>query len=181
MTAHRLKTFAFSTLHVRALATDRRRGIVVAGPLRIPCALGRGGIVHAKREGDGGTPAGSLALGRLWRRADRTTRPRTALFLQPTRPDDGWCDAPAHARYNRPVRLPFPASHERMWRGDALYDFVLELGWNVRPAVRGRGSAIFLHLARPNFAPTEGCVALRRADLLKLLPRLSPRTRIRIG
>lgn len=135
------------------------------------CALGRGGVIAAarKHEGDGGTPTGLLELRRLFYRADRGPIPRTSVARVPIAPDDGWCDAPAHAEYNRLVRLPFEASHERMWRDDALYDIVAELGWNGAPVVPGRGSAIFLHLASPDYGPTEGCVALSRPDLRAVL------------
>jgi L,D-peptidoglycan transpeptidase YkuD (ErfK/YbiS/YcfS/YnhG family) len=101
--------------------------------------------------------------------------------MRRTRPDDGWCDDPQHRRYNRNVRLPFAASHERMWRDDELYDIVIEIGWNDRPAIRGRGSAVFAHLARPGYTPTEGCVALSRRDMVRLLPRIGPETRMDIG
>jgi len=135
------------------------------------CALGRGGVVEAgrKREGDGGTPTGLLPLRRLHYRADRIAIPRSPLPRNPIAPDDLWCDDPGHESYNRLVRRPFVASHEEMWREDDLYDIVGELGWNDAPVVPGRGSAIFLHLARPDYAPTAGCVALLRADLLELL------------
>jgi L,D-peptidoglycan transpeptidase YkuD (ErfK/YbiS/YcfS/YnhG family) len=98
--------------------------------------------------------------------------------MRPIRPGDGWCDAPADRNYNRPVKLPYPASHERLWRDDALYDLVVVLGYNDRPRSLGRGSAIFMHLARKNYLPTAGCIALSRADMLKLLVRLKPRDRI---
>lgn len=135
------------------------------------CALGRGGVVPAgrKREGDGGTPTGLLKLRRLHYRADRLAIPRAAVPKLPIAPDDLWCDDPGHAAYNRPVRRPFEASHEEMWRQDELYDLVGELGWNDAPPVAGRGSAIFLHLARPDYGPTAGCVALVLPDLLWLL------------
>lgn len=138
---------------------------------RLRCALGRAGVIAANRkhEGDGATPAALLPLRRLFFRADRGPIPRTALQRVPLAPDDGWCDDPGHAEYNRLVRLPFDASHERMWRDDGLYDIVAELGWNDAPVVPGRGSAIFLHLARPDYGPTEGCVALSRPDLLAVL------------
>lgn len=140
-----------------------------------PCALGRAGIVpaEAKREGDGGTPTGRLPLRRLLFRADRLSRPAAAVPAEPIAPDDGWCDDPADAAYNSPVRLPFAPSHERLWREDAVYDLIGVLGWNDEPAVPGRGSAIFLHLARPGLAPTEGCVALALPDLLAILPGLA--------
>ena len=100
-------------------------------------------------------------------------RPRTGLRLRPLQPDDGWCDAPGDRNYNRPVRHPYPASAEKMWRTDDLYDVVVVLDHNQRPRVQGRGSAVFLHMARDGYEPTAGCVALGRTDLLKLLPRLS--------
>ena len=153
----------------------------MAGALTLRCALGPAGVVARKREGDGATPRADLPLRRVWRRADRTPRPPTALAVRITRPDDGWCDAPASPRYNRPVRLPFAASHERMWREDGLYDLVVELGWNDRPPRPGRGSAIFMHAARPGFTPTEGCVALAPAALRRLIGRLGPQTMLRIG
>lgn len=136
---------------------------------RLRCALGRGGITAAKREGDGATPTGTLPLRRLLYRADRMAPPPGDLPREPIGPDDGWCDAPGDASYNRQVALPFAASHERLWRADALYDLVGVLGWNDGPVLPGRGSAIFLHVAHGDYAPTEGCVALALADLLALL------------
>lgn len=133
------------------------------------CALGRGGIRADKREGDGATPAGVLALRRLLYRADRLARPPAHLPAEPLAPADGWCDDPSHPDYNRAIRLPHPGRAEALWRDDPLYDVVGVLGWNDAPVVPGRGSAIFLHLARPDLAPTEGCIALARADLLAAL------------
>jgi L,D-peptidoglycan transpeptidase YkuD (ErfK/YbiS/YcfS/YnhG family) len=163
----------FHTIIVRPAVTDPRKGWLTAGPFRFRCALGRGGAHMAKREGDGRTPKGRFPLRRLWYRADRVTYPGGGLPKRRTRPSDGWCDAPEHRRYNRRIDLPFAASHERMWREDRLYDLVIEIGWNDRPAKPRRGSAIFLHVAREGYTPTEGCVALRRDHLLRLAPRLS--------
>jgi L,D-peptidoglycan transpeptidase YkuD (ErfK/YbiS/YcfS/YnhG family) len=170
-----------SPIFVRAGPRDARRGIFCTDTVQIPCALGRGGISRHKREGDGATPAGRLVLVRGWYRADRLPRPVTALPLRPLDPDDGWCDDPADRNYNRPVALPYAASHERLWRADGLYDVVIELGWNARPRVPGRGSAIFLHIAGEGLAPTEGCIALARNDLLHLLPRLRPGGAVMVG
>jgi L,D-peptidoglycan transpeptidase YkuD (ErfK/YbiS/YcfS/YnhG family) len=166
---------------VKSRPGDRRLGWLTAGALRFPCALGRSGVTHAKREGDGATPAGRFALRRLWLRPGAGFGRPSHLPQRLTRPHDGWCDDARHPRYNRPVRLPFAAGHERMWREDALYDAVIEIGWNDQPAVRGRGSAIFLHLARPGYKPTEGCVAVARPHLARLLPLIGPRTRIDIA
>ena len=137
--------------------------------LRCRAALGRGGLTADKREGDGATPLGRLALRRVLFRADRLPRPRTTLPAMPLAPQDGWCDDPDDRAYNQPVTLPFTSSHEALWRGDAVYDLIGVLGWNDQPVLRGRGSAIFLHVARPDYAPTEGCIALARTDLLVAL------------
>ena len=133
------------------------------------CALGRGGVRADKQEGDGATPIGVLPLRRVLYRADRHAIPRAAAPREPIAATDGWCDDPGHADYNRQVTLPHPARHEELWRRDALYDIVGVLGWNDAPVRQDRGSAIFLHVARPDFGPTEGCVALALADLQSLL------------
>ena len=158
-----------------------RRGLILAPGLALPCALGRGGVRRAKREGDGATPAGLSRVIRGFYRADRLRRPRTALPLRPIRAGDGWCDDPAHRCYNRLVQRPFAGGHERLWRDDAVYDIVLELDWNRRPIRRGRGSAIFLHIARPGFTSTDGCVAISLAGMRRLLPRLRPGVSFVIG
>lgn len=148
-------------------------GFLDFGAGRVRCALGKGGVLPArdKREGDGASPAGTWPIRRLLWRADKGPAPRTALPTHAIAPDDGWCDAPDDPAYNRPVKLPYPASAERMWRDDAIYDLVVVLGHNDEPVAPGMGSASFLHLARPDYAPTEGCVALARRDLEALLSR----------
>ncbi|HEX8167564.1 MAG TPA: L,D-transpeptidase family protein [Beijerinckiaceae bacterium] len=160
---------------------DRRRGRIVAGPLVLPCALGRSGPTRDKREGDGATPVGRFRALQAFYRADRVRRPRARLPLAPIRADDGWCDDPRDRNYNRPVRLPYPAGHERMARDDGLYDVVLDLAWNRGPVRKGRGSAIFLHCARPGFTPTEGCVAIDPNAIARLLARIGPRTMVEVG
>ncbi len=142
------------------------------GGERVRCALGRGGVRPDKREGDGATPVGRFPLRRVLYRPDRLARPATALPCAPIAPEDGWCDDPADPAYNRPVRLPHPARHERLWREDGLYDVVAVLGHNDDPVVPGAGSAIFLHVARPDLGPTEGCIALALPDLLRLLAEI---------
>ena len=135
------------------------------------CALGPAGVVPAaeKREGDGASPAGAWPLRRVLYRPDRRAAPETALPVQALRPDDGWCDAPDDPAYNRPVRLPYPASAEALWRDDGVYDLIVVLGHNDDPVVAGAGSAIFLHLAKPGYPPTQGCIALSAPDLERLL------------
>lgn len=170
-----------ATITVRRRPGCRHQGVLTVAGRAIPVALGRSGIGCDKREGDGRTPAGVWHPVRVLYRADRVTRPATSLPIAAIRPDDGWCDAPEDRRYNRPVELPFPASHERLWRDDRLYDLLLVIDHNTRPRVKGRGSAVFIHLARPGYRPTEGCVALKPADLSRLLTRLDARTRIIIS
>ena len=145
------------------------------------CALGRGGVRVDKREGDGATPAGRFALRRLHIRADKVAPPRTALPLRIIAPDDGWCDDPSHVSYNRLVRLPFQGSCENMWRDDDLYDLVIELGHNDSPPLPGAGSAVFMHVAKHDYATTEGCVALAKSDLLTVLESCSEDTCIDIA
>lgn len=132
-------------------------------------SLGHGGVRDDKREGDGATPRGLLPLRRVFYRADREAPPRASVPVEPLCEADGWCDAPGDPCYNRRVTVPYSGRHECLWRRDGVYDLVAVLGWNDAPTVSGRGSAIFLHVARADFAPTEGCVALAAADLRRLL------------
>jgi L,D-peptidoglycan transpeptidase YkuD (ErfK/YbiS/YcfS/YnhG family) len=165
---------------IRPAAGNPRRGWLTGGGLAIPVALGRGGIRANKREGDGGTPRGSFRPRQLWWRADRHIRPRTPLPIRPIRPEDAWCEDPTDRHYNRPLQLK-AGGGDRLTRADHLYDFIVEIDHNTRPRIAGRGSAVFLHLARPNYAPTAGCVSMSRAAMLQLLRRLSRKTRIMIG
>ncbi len=167
---------------MKATLLARAGGELWFGADSFRCSLGRAGIVAAaaKREGDGASPAGCWPLRRVWFRPDRVAPPETLLPVVALRPEDGWCDAPAHPAYNRLVRRPFPASHESLWREDGLYDVIVELGYNDDPPVPGRGSAIFLHVARPDLAPTEGCVALGLDDLLGVLRRIEAGAAIEI-
>lgn len=138
-----------------------------------PIATGKNGFSREKREGDNCTPIGAYALRECWYRADKLPHPpKTALPLRVIQPDDGWCDDPAHPAYNTHVKLPFSASHEKLWREDDVYDVIVPLGYNDAPIVPGKGSAIFMHVARPGYVGTEGCVALALPDLLALLEKV---------
>ena len=167
-------------LRVRARPGRRSQGWLTIGSRPIPVALGRGGIRANKREGDGGTPRGEFRLVRLWWRADRHPRPATRLPVRPITRDVAWCEDPADRRYNRPIKLAREAAGDRLTRKDHLYDFIIEIDHNTRPRVAGRGSAVFIHVARPGFRPTAGCVALELPRLRWLLSRLGPKTRIEI-
>lgn len=151
-----------------------------AGNHTFTCAHGKGGFKTDKREGDGATPIGSYALRQCLYRPDRNLKLHTSLPLHPIAPDDGWCDDPSSKLYNLPVKIPFNQSHEIMWRDDHVYDIVIPLGYNDAPIIAGNGSAIFMHLAKPNYEGTEGCIALALPDMLALLPLLSAQTTIEI-
>ncbi len=173
----RQKSFRF--IHIRARSGNVRQGWLTAGSGRpLPVALGRGSIKARKREGDGGTPAGRFRPVRLWWRADRLPRPPTFLPVRRIGPDDAWCENPADRRYNRAFRRSANEPGDRLRRADGLYDLIIEIDHNTRPRVAGGGSAIFIHIARQGLAPTAGCVALKRSDLLQLLRRTSTKTRI---
>jgi len=144
------------------------------------CAIGKGGFSDDKREGDHCTPLGSYPLRECWYRADKLEKPDTALALKVIGPDDGWCDDAASAQYNRHVKLPFASSHEKLFREDDVYDVIVPLGYNDRPVIAGKGSAIFVHIAKPGYEGTEGCVALKLADLLDILRHCGPDATIRI-
>jgi L,D-peptidoglycan transpeptidase YkuD (ErfK/YbiS/YcfS/YnhG family) len=135
-------------------------------------AIGRGSVRPLKREGDGGTPLGRFPIRRVLYRADRAFRPRVPLPVRAIREADGWCDDPSDRNYNRLITLPSLRSAEGLKRADHLYDLVLVLGYNDRPRIKGRGSAIFVHLARPSYTPTEGCIAFSRGDLLAVLAEI---------
>jgi L,D-peptidoglycan transpeptidase YkuD (ErfK/YbiS/YcfS/YnhG family) len=151
-------------------------GVIDAPGWSVRCALGRSGVIAAdlKREGDGASPLGVWPIRRVLYRPDRGVPPRTALSVHPIAINDGWCDAAGDVNYNRPVQLPYPASAERLWREDRVYDIVVVLGHNDDPPQSPMGSAIFMHIARPDWTPTEGCVALTRQDLEKLLAGAAP-------
>jgi L,D-peptidoglycan transpeptidase YkuD (ErfK/YbiS/YcfS/YnhG family) len=173
---------AWRTLWVHARPGRRPHGgWLLAGSVRLPVALGRAGLATLKREGDGATPRGRFRPVRLWFRADAAGRPQTRLPVRRIGRSDAWCEDPADRRYNRPIRRADGDAGDRLWRPDALYDLVVEIDHNRRPRVKGRGSAIFIHVARPGLKPTAGCIALPAPALRRLIARLSLTTRIRIG
>jgi L,D-peptidoglycan transpeptidase YkuD (ErfK/YbiS/YcfS/YnhG family) len=166
---------------VRAAAGNRSRGWLAVGPRMVPVALGRGGILANKREGDGGTPKGIFRPLRLWWRADRWPRPQTLLPIRAIRREDAWCEDPTSRHYNKSIKLSRDRSGDRLRRDDHLYDFIVEIDHNTSPRIAGRGSAVFLHLARPDFSPTAGCVAMKKSPMLQLLRQIGPYTKIVIG
>ncbi len=144
------------------------------------CAIGKNGFSENQKEGDGATPIGVFALHECWYRADKLVMPNTSLPLRVIAENDGWCDAPDAPEYNTHVKLPFSPSHEQLFRADDVYDIIVPLGYNDAPIVAGRGSAIFMHVAKPDYSGTEGCVALSLPDLLEVIAGYAPATCIDI-
>jgi L,D-peptidoglycan transpeptidase YkuD (ErfK/YbiS/YcfS/YnhG family) len=143
-------------------------------------AVGRAGVAAHKQEGDGATPSGTYRLISGFYRADRLPAPRSGLAIRALSRQDAWVDEPTDANYNRLVSLPYPAHAEPMWLDDAVYDLVVVVGYNMDPVVSGMGSAIFLHIARPDFSPTAGCIAVEKDVLVGLMPLLGPGSTITI-
>jgi L,D-peptidoglycan transpeptidase YkuD (ErfK/YbiS/YcfS/YnhG family) len=170
-----------SAIRIRAAAANPRRGWLIAGGQAVPVALGRGGIRANKREGDGGTPMGTFRPRQVWWRADRHPRPHTFLPIRAIGPEDAWCEDPSSRHYNQPVHLDRESGGDRLRRDDHLYDFIVEIDHNNSPRIAGRGSAVFLHLARADFSPTAGCVSMTKSAMLRLLQRLGSETKIVIG
>ncbi len=169
---------SLSTIHVHVRPQWRAQAWLMAGQGAVRAAVGRASVKAAKREGDGATPAGHFHPVRLWWRSDRLPRPRALLPVRAIAADDAWCEDPKDRRYNRPFRRSANEPGDRLKRGDGLYDLIVEIDHNTRPRIARHGSAVFLHVARPGFLPTVGCIALSRGDLQRLVSRLSRKTRI---
>lgn len=167
-------------IDVRRMPGSTTGALVCAGGRVERAAIGRAGMTSRKREGDGATPIASMRLLGGYMRRDRITLPQTALRLTPVRREMLWCDAPKHACYNRPVRRPFAAGHEELMRDDGLYDVCLVMDWNISSRRRNAGSAIFLHLIRPGYLPTEGCIAVSRQAMKRLVRFLRKGTIVRV-
>lgn len=161
-------------------------GVLEIGGRLFPCALGKSGIALSKAEGDMKTPKGIFPLRSVYYRYDKLSRPiYSKIPMMALLEEDGWCDDPGDRAYNQSVMLPYHASAERLWRDDDLYDVIVIMGHNDDPVKKGRGSAIFLHVAKElngekTFEGTEGCIALRKRDLLEILPILSPETTLTV-
>ena len=156
--------------------------LAVWGGHEMRCAIGRGGMIAAsdKREGDGATPVGRWPMREIIYRADRLHIPACALPLRAMQPDDGWCEQPDDINYNKLVTSPYVVPVDQMWRDDHLYDVVIVLGYNDNPVVAGKGSAIFLHLARPDFSPSAGCVTLSSDDVLRIVREATPQSTVTV-
>jgi len=149
--------------------TVNSSGTLTLGNKQFKCVLGKGGISADKKEGDGATPLGCFPIRKVFYRADRVAKPESSFETVVLKPEDGWCDAPDDPNYNKEVVMPYSASAENLWREDEVYDVIVVLGYNDKPPIPGKGSAIFMHVARPTYSPTAGCIALALPDLLEIL------------
>jgi L,D-peptidoglycan transpeptidase YkuD (ErfK/YbiS/YcfS/YnhG family) len=163
-----------NNLIVRPAPGKPSRAIVQLGHLTFQAAIGRNGRTALKREGDGKTPIAAMNLLYGFYRGDRDPKVITSLPLRRIGPNMIWCDAPGDPNYNQLMSRPITSSHEEMCRSDGLYDICLVLDWNITARKRGAGSAIFMHMIRPGYLPTAGCVALAPKDMRRLLPHLYP-------
>jgi len=166
---------------IRHVASNGHIATLSMGTMAFTCNIGPAGITYSKSEGDGATPAGRWPMRYVMYRADRVVRPITGLPVERIFPDSGWCDDPASRDYNKPVKLPYAHSHEKLWRNDQVYDMIVVLGHNDNPAIPGKGSAVFMHLCRPDGSATQGCIALRHNHLRQVLLRSGIGTILRIG
>lgn len=164
------------------IIVDTSKRVLRLGDQEFPCAIGKNGVIPEcdGREGDGKTPLGTYKIRYGMYRIDRIALPDTALQFWQIRRDDGWCDEPQDPAYNRPTRLPYPGSAEKLWRDSNVYDIIIVLSHNDSPPIPNMGSAVFLHVAREGYAPTEGCVAISQRDMLQLVQKISAENRIEI-
>ena len=143
------------------------------------CSTGRRGLKKSKKEGDKCTPIGLFSLGKVYYRPDRLDRPDTNLKIVPIKKNMGWCDDPKSKYYNREIRLPSKARHEKLYKNDHSYDLLLVINYNTTKTIPYKGSAIFLHLTS-NYKKTNGCIAVSRKDLYIILKLINKKSKIKI-
>ena len=144
---------------------------------KIKCTIGKNGIAKNKKEGDLKTPKGIFKLKKIFYRKDRI-KIKTLLKKKYIKKNIGWCDDPASKYYNKEIKFPFKGSAERFWRKDNIYDLIIILNYNFNPTIKNRGSAIFLHICKKNYAPTKGCVAINKKDMMNLLVNIKNNTQL---
>ena len=158
----------------------KKSGYLEYKNLKFRCALGKAGIKKKKKEGDNITPEGTFKIIRVYYRRDKIKNISTLIKKKEIKKKIGWCDDPVSSVYNKEIKLPSKFSHEKLYRKDNLYDLILVLNYNINPIIKNKGSAIFIHIAKKNYEPTAGCIALKKKDLLKLLKNIKKNTKIKI-
>ena len=148
---------------------------------KLKCSIGKSGITHVKKEGDLATPKGVFKLGLLYYRKDRNKSLKSKLKKRVIKKNMGWCDDSKCKKYNQEIYYPFKYGAEKLYRKDKIYDILINIKYNHYPIIKGRGSAIFLHLTNRKYKPTKGCVAIAKKDFLKILPLINRNTKISIS
>jgi L,D-peptidoglycan transpeptidase YkuD (ErfK/YbiS/YcfS/YnhG family) len=148
---------------------------------KFKCALGKAGIGKKGMEGDNITPEGVFRIVRIYYRKDRLKKLSSKFTLIEITKSMGWCDDPKSKKYNQPIRLPTKYSHEILYRRDNIYDLIIVLNYNMKPVIKNKGSAIFIHIAKKNYKKTLGCIALKKEDLIQILQMIKSKTKIKIS
>jgi L,D-peptidoglycan transpeptidase YkuD (ErfK/YbiS/YcfS/YnhG family) len=159
----------------------KKKGYLEHKNFKSPCALGKAGIGKKKIEGDNITPKGNFRILKVYYRKDRIKKIHTKFKLIKIKKNMGWCSDPTSKNYNQQIKLPTRFKHEKLYRKDSLYDIILFINYNINPIVKNKGSAIFIHIAKKNYKPTAGCIALKKEDLIKLLGLIKKNTKIFIN
>ena len=149
--------------------------------LKFKCALGKAGIGKKKREGDNVTPTGTFKIVKIYYRSDRVKKISSKLRLIEITKNMGWCDDPNSKNYNQLINLPSKYNHEKLFKKNNIYDLIIVLNYNMKPVIKNKGSAIFIHVAKKKYQPTQGCIALKKNNLLKLLSKISKNIKIKIN
>jgi L,D-peptidoglycan transpeptidase YkuD (ErfK/YbiS/YcfS/YnhG family) len=158
----------------------KKSGYLEYKNLKFRCALGKAGIKKKKKEGDDITPEGKFKIIKVYYRPDKIKNFVTSIKKKKIKKNIGWCDDPISDSYNKEIKLPSKFSHEKLYRKDNLYDLILVLNYNINPTIKNKGSAIFIHIAKKNYEPTAGCIALKKEDLIELLKKIKKNTKIKI-
>ena len=158
-----------------------KSGFIKYKKLKFKCALGKAGIGKKKREGDNVTPTGTFKIVKIYYRSDRVKKISSKLRLIEITKNMGWCDDPNSKNYNKLINLPSKYSHEKLFKKNNIYNVIVVLNYNMKPIIKNKGSAIFIHIAKNNYQPTQGCIALKKNDLLKLLSKISRNIKIKIN
>ena len=149
--------------------------------LKFRCALGKSGIGNKKMEGDNITPRGIFKIIKIYYRKNRLKKLSSKFTLIEIKKNMGWCDDPKSRKYNQPIILPNKYNHEVLYRKDNIYDLILVLNYNIRPTIKNRGSAIFIHVAKKNYKKTAGCIAIKKNDLISLVKEINKNTKVIIN
>jgi len=147
---------------------------------KFKCSIGKGGILSRKKEGDLATPRGIFKLGLLYYRKDRNKKINCSIKKKIIKKNTGWCDDNKSKYYNREITLPFKYNAEKLYRKNNSYDLLINIKYNFNPIIKGKGSAVFLHLCDTKYKPTQGCIAILKKDFLKILPKIKAWTKILI-